>query len=56
MTRSGEEYTASLRDGRSVILDGERVDDVRRTRRSRRRFGPWPGFTILLTIPRPGRL
>src|SRR6266481_9847417 len=28
MTRSGEEYIASLRDGRSVILDGERVDDV----------------------------
>jgi len=28
MTRSGEEYIAGLRDGRSVILDGERVDDV----------------------------
>ena len=28
MTRSGDEYIASLRDGRSVILDGERVDDV----------------------------
>lgn len=28
MTRSGEEYMASLRDGRSVILDGERVGDV----------------------------
>src|SRR4029453_409250 len=28
MTRSGGEYMGSLRDGRSVILDGERVDDV----------------------------
>lgn len=28
MTRSGDEYIASLRDGRSVILDGERVNDV----------------------------
>ena len=28
MTRSGEEYIAGLRDGRAVILDGERIDDV----------------------------
>jgi 4-hydroxyphenylacetate 3-monooxygenase len=28
MSRSGEEYMASLRDGRSVILDGEQVADV----------------------------
>src|SRR2546428_747201 len=28
MTRSGDEYIASLRDGRLVMLDGERVDDV----------------------------
>ena len=28
MIRSGAEYMASLSDGRSVILDGERVDDV----------------------------
>lgn len=26
--RSGDEYVASLRDGRAVFLDGERVDDV----------------------------
>ena len=26
--RSGDAYVASLRDGRSVFLDGERVDDV----------------------------
>ena len=28
MTRSGEEYVASLSDGRTVIVDGERVEDV----------------------------
>lgn len=28
MTRSGSEYVAGLRNGRSVYLDGERVDDV----------------------------
>ena len=28
MTRSGDEYIASLRDGRLVMLDGERVGDV----------------------------
>ena len=26
--RSGDAYVASLRDGRAVYLDGERVDDV----------------------------
>src|SRR5437867_11452050 len=26
--RSGDAYVASLRDGRAVFLDGERVDDV----------------------------
>ena len=26
--RSGDAYVADLRDGRSVFLDGERVDDV----------------------------
>jgi 4-hydroxyphenylacetate 3-monooxygenase len=26
--RSGDDYVASLRDGRAVLLDGERVDDV----------------------------
>ena len=26
--RSGDAYVASLRDGRSVYLDGERIDDV----------------------------
>jgi aromatic ring hydroxylase len=26
--RSGDHYLASLRDGRAVFLDGERVDDV----------------------------
>ena len=26
--RSPEDYLASLRDGRAVFLDGERVDDV----------------------------
>ncbi|MFI2368920.1 4-hydroxyphenylacetate 3-hydroxylase family protein [Streptomyces sp. NPDC018833] len=30
MTRSGQEYLASLRDGREVWLDGERVADVTR--------------------------
>ncbi|MFF3320866.1 4-hydroxyphenylacetate 3-hydroxylase family protein [Streptomyces sp. NPDC002889] len=30
MTRSGQEYLASLRDGREVWLDGERVQDVTR--------------------------
>lgn len=28
LTRSGEEYIASLADGRTVIVDGERVEDV----------------------------
>ncbi|GAA1372288.1 4-hydroxyphenylacetate 3-hydroxylase family protein [Streptomyces beijiangensis] len=28
MTRSGQEYTESLRDGREIWLDGERVKDV----------------------------
>ncbi len=28
MTRTGDDYIASLRDGREVWLDGERVDDV----------------------------
>ena len=28
MTRTGEEYLESLRDGRHVVIDGERVDDV----------------------------
>ncbi|MFF8287696.1 4-hydroxyphenylacetate 3-hydroxylase family protein [Streptomyces sp. NPDC016309] len=28
MTRSGQEYLASLRDGREIWLDGERVEDV----------------------------
>src|SRR5438128_5170051 len=28
LMRSGDAYVASLRDGRSVYLDGERVDDV----------------------------
>ncbi|OKK06621.1 4-hydroxyphenylacetate 3-monooxygenase [Streptomyces sp. CB03234] len=28
MTRSGHEYLASLRDGREIWLDGERVEDV----------------------------
>ena len=26
--RSGDAYVASLRDGRAIFLDGERVDDV----------------------------
>lgn len=30
MTRSGQEYLESLRDGRTVWLDGERVQDVTR--------------------------
>ncbi|MEU9981102.1 4-hydroxyphenylacetate 3-hydroxylase N-terminal domain-containing protein [Streptomyces sp. NPDC050856] len=30
MTRSGQEYLASLRDGREIWLDGERVADVTR--------------------------
>src|SRR5262245_10899146 len=30
LMRSGATYVASLRDGRSVFLDGERVDDVTR--------------------------
>jgi 4-hydroxyphenylacetate 3-monooxygenase len=30
MIRTGEEYRASLRDGREVYIDGERVDDVTR--------------------------
>src|SRR5712664_4274381 len=28
LMRSGDAYVASLRDGRTVYLDGERVDDV----------------------------
>ncbi|MGA5099184.1 4-hydroxyphenylacetate 3-hydroxylase family protein [Streptomyces lavendulocolor] len=28
MTRSGQEYLASLRDGREIWLDGERIEDV----------------------------
>ena len=28
MTRSGEEYVRGLRDGRTVLLNGERVGDV----------------------------
>lgn len=28
MTRSGEDYVASLADGRTVIVDGERIEDV----------------------------
>src|SRR5437870_2915406 len=28
MTRSGSEYIEALKDGRAVILDGQRVDDV----------------------------
>lgn len=30
MTRSGQEYLESLRDGRTVWLDGERVEDITR--------------------------
>ena len=30
MTRSGREYIEGLRDGRSVFINGERVDDVTR--------------------------
>ena len=28
MTRSGDEYVCRLRDGRTVLLNGERVADV----------------------------
>ena len=28
MIRTGDDYRASLRDGREVWIDGERVDDV----------------------------
>ena len=28
MTRNGEHYLSSLRDDRSVFIDGEKVDDV----------------------------
>jgi aromatic ring hydroxylase len=28
MIRTGDEYRASIRDGREVYIDGERVDDV----------------------------
>jgi aromatic ring hydroxylase len=28
MTRSGDEYVRGLRDGRTVLLNGERVADV----------------------------
>ncbi|HUQ38822.1 MAG TPA: 4-hydroxyphenylacetate 3-hydroxylase N-terminal domain-containing protein, partial [Acidimicrobiales bacterium] len=28
MTRTGAEYLESLRDGRHIVIDGERVDDV----------------------------
>ena len=28
MTRSGADYIRGLKDGRTVLLDGERVDDV----------------------------
>ena len=28
MIRTGEEYRESIRDGREIYMDGERVDDV----------------------------
>ncbi|GCB51260.1 4-hydroxyphenylacetate 3-monooxygenase [Streptomyces sp. NL15-2K] len=49
MTRSGQEYLESLRDGRAVWLDGELVKDVtehpafRNTARSMRTSTTWRG-------------
>ena len=62
--RRGADYLASLRDGRAVFLDGERVDDVTRHpafAESTRRIADWRPRTaatqcqrlILYPLPSP---
>ena len=49
MTRSGDEYVRGLRDGRTVLLNGERVADVT-TRPSPPAYVPSRNSTISPTI------
>ena len=50
MTRRGEEYVRGLRDGRTVLLNGERVPDVTTHPAFAAGIRSVAGFTISLPI------
>ena len=51
--RTGRAFLDSLRDGRQIWIDGERVTDVVTDRRfAARRAEPWPSSTICSTSRR----
>ncbi len=50
MTRSGDDYLRGLRDGRTVLVNGERVADVTTHGLLPAASARWRGFTIWRTI------
>ena len=49
--RTGAEFLAGLRDGRTLYMDGERIDDVTRDPRLPAAPAPWPSCWICSTGP-----